>query len=131
MTTTLFSCLTYVDAARGMVFLDAVGFTRKAVYESAPGVVEHAEYAWGDRGGLMFGSSGRRSPGDELLDNPGVTTCYCVVDADPDVDAVYQRAIAAGARTIREPEDQDYGGRSCTVADPEGNQFSFGSYPGA
>jgi uncharacterized glyoxalase superfamily protein PhnB len=26
------------------------------------------------------------------------------------------------------PRDEDYGGRSATVADPEGNLWSFGSY---
>ena len=29
------------------------------------------------------------------------------------------------------PSDQDYGGRSASVADPEGNQYSIGSYAGA
>ena len=46
------------------------------------------------------------------------------------VDALYERAVAAGATVVRKPEDQDYGGRGCTLRDPEGNQWSFGSYRG-
>lgn len=37
-----------------------------------------------------------------------------------DVDAAYQRALAAGATSIREPDDMPYGARSAIVRDPEG-----------
>jgi len=39
------------------------------------------------------------------------------------VDAVYQRAIQAGAKSLREPADQPYGDRSGGVEDPFGNQW--------
>jgi uncharacterized glyoxalase superfamily protein PhnB len=29
---------------------------------------------------------------------------------------------------VREPVDQDYGGRGCTLADADGNLWSFGTY---
>jgi uncharacterized glyoxalase superfamily protein PhnB len=54
-----------------------------------------------------------------------------VVATDADVDDVYARALAAGATEALAPADQDYGGRSATVRDAEGNQWSFGSYAGA
>ena len=41
----------------------------------------------------------------------------------PDADAVYHRAIKAGARTLMEPADQVYGDRSGGVTDPSGNQW--------
>jgi uncharacterized glyoxalase superfamily protein PhnB len=41
----------------------------------------------------------------------------------PDVDAVYRRAIDAGGKSIREPEDQFYGDRSGGVEDPSGNTW--------
>jgi uncharacterized glyoxalase superfamily protein PhnB len=47
-----------------------------------------------------------------------------------DPDAVYERALAAGATVLRQIRDEDYGGRGFTVQDPEGNQWSFGSYRG-
>jgi len=40
-----------------------------------------------------------------------------------DVDAVYDRAMAAGATSIRAPADQFYGERSGAVEDPAGNQW--------
>jgi uncharacterized glyoxalase superfamily protein PhnB len=36
-------------------------------------------------------------------------------------DAVYQKAIQAGAKSISEPKDQFYGDRSGGVEDPSGN----------
>jgi uncharacterized glyoxalase superfamily protein PhnB len=39
----------------------------------------------------------------------------------PDADAVYQRAIAAGATSLEEPVDQFYGDREAGVKDPTGN----------
>jgi len=41
----------------------------------------------------------------------------------PNVDEVYQRALAAGAKSIREPTDQFYGDRSGGVTDVGGNQW--------
>jgi uncharacterized glyoxalase superfamily protein PhnB len=40
-----------------------------------------------------------------------------------DVDAVYKRALAAGATSIRAPEDQFYGDRSAGVRDAFGNEW--------
>lgn len=39
----------------------------------------------------------------------------------PDVDAVYQRAIAAGAESLSPPVDRPYGDREAGVKDPTGN----------
>jgi uncharacterized glyoxalase superfamily protein PhnB len=123
---TLFHSLSFHDPARAMTFLEAVGFTRASVYtdEQDPSRVLHAQYDWGGHGGVMFGSA---SPGS---DSAGHGSCYCVVDSDGEVDAVHARALAAGGTSVRPPEDQSYGGRACTVGDPEGNQWSFGSYRG-
>ena len=37
------------------------------------------------------------------------------------VDAVYMRALHAGAQVFMEPQDQFYGERSASVRDPQGN----------
>jgi PhnB protein len=38
----------------------------------------------------------------------------------PNVDAVYQRAVAAGGKSFLEPIDQFYGDRTAGVHDPSG-----------
>lgn len=134
-TTTLFTTLTFADPQRAMAFLEAVGFVRRALHTDPADdrVVVHAQYAWGDAGGIMFGSPrSERSEAAEgdYLDRVGVGSAYCVVPTDADVDDVYARALAAGAAPVQEPVSPDYGGRTCTVRDVEGNQWTFGSYPG-
>jgi len=41
----------------------------------------------------------------------------------PDADAVYRRALDAGALSLREPADQFYGDRTGGVQDEFGNQW--------
>ena len=50
---------------------------------------------------------------------------YVVVD---DCDAHCARARAAGALIVREPKDEDYGGRGYPCRDLEGHVWSFGTY---
>lgn len=128
---TLFHSLSFDDAEAAMTFLRAVGFTEAAVHrdEDDPTRVVHAQFDWRDTGGVMFGSRRVENP-DGFVDSTGHGQCYCVVESDPDVDRVYAAALAAGATSVQEPRDPEYGGRGCTVRDPEGNQWSFGSYPG-
>jgi PhnB protein len=70
----------------------------------------HAEVRIGDSV-VMMGE-----PADESSLMPGMIHLY--VD---DVDTTYQRALQAGATSLREPEDQFYGDRSAGVRDAFGN----------
>lgn len=45
-----------------------------------------------------------------------------------DVDAVFQRAVAAGARVVRSLQDQFYGDRNGTVTDPWGHVWFLASH---
>lgn len=45
-----------------------------------------------------------------------------------DCDATYQKALAAGAESVREPEDQFYGDRSGGVRDKWGNQYYISTH---
>jgi uncharacterized glyoxalase superfamily protein PhnB len=42
-----------------------------------------------------------------------------------DVDAVFERARAAGAEITEEPSDQEYGERRFMCRDPEGHAWSI------
>jgi catechol 2,3-dioxygenase-like lactoylglutathione lyase family enzyme len=43
-----------------------------------------------------------------------------------DVDALHDEMIARGAKVLKPPQDYDYGMRDFDVADPDGNQLTFG-----
>jgi uncharacterized glyoxalase superfamily protein PhnB len=109
------------DARALIKFLvDAFGFEETVVYGEGDRV-DHAQLDWPEGGGIMLGSA--RSA-DTVT---GVANAY-VVTASP--DAVCQRARAAGATITMEPYDTDYGSRDFAASDPEGNHWSFGTYPG-
>ena len=46
----------------------------------------------------------------------------------PDVDAVFARAVAAGATSVREPTDQFWGDRMGVLTDPFGHQWSLATH---
>lgn len=47
-----------------------------------------------------------------------------------DTDATYQRAVAAGARSVEEPSNVPYGDRRCMVEDKWGNTWQIATYIG-
>lgn len=49
----------------------------------------------------------------------------------PDADAVYERAIAAGAISTHEPVDQPYGDREASIRDPGGNDWYISTHKAA
>jgi len=46
----------------------------------------------------------------------------------PDVDAVFERAVKAGARALRSVTDQFYGDRSGTLEDPFGHVWTVATH---
>jgi uncharacterized glyoxalase superfamily protein PhnB len=46
----------------------------------------------------------------------------------PNVDAVHQRAVAAGGTSVMEPSDQFYGDRAGGVKDPTGNYWHIATH---
>jgi uncharacterized glyoxalase superfamily protein PhnB len=113
--------------AQGLIkFLtEALGFEATVVYADGDNV-HHAQLDWPAGGGIMLGSAG---PGDPVrVTGPGHFSAYVVTD---DPDALHARAVAHGAKVIDEVHETDYGSRDFALADPEGNRWSFGTYPGA
>ena len=77
------------------------------------GTVQHAEVKIGDSI-VMMGESGEQT---------GAMIHVYV----PDVDACFERAIAAGGTSMRKPETMFYGDRVCRLVDPDGYAWSFGT----
>jgi uncharacterized glyoxalase superfamily protein PhnB len=124
---TVWPSLRYRDGRAGIEFLTtAFGFEVAACYaaDGDESFIQHAELRWPLGGGLMLGSA-RESPDWPQL--AGHAAAYVVTD---DADALYERAVAAGATVVRELRDEDYGSRGFAVRDPEGNLWSFGTYRG-
>ena len=46
----------------------------------------------------------------------------------PNIDAVYESALRAGAKTLRAPRDEPYGDRAATVEDAFGNYWSLATH---
>ena len=116
--------LLYEDSEAALEFLvNAFGFTEKVRMTDDNGRVNHAEVQM--KGGvIMLGTP----PGD--YKNPAklggkTQSVYVYVD---DVDKHYDRAKQAGAKIVREPEDQFYGDRNYAVEDPEGHEWYFGTH---
>ncbi len=122
---TVWPCIVYDDAPAGIDFLVALGFEERCRYGEG-NVVAHAELRWPEGGAVMCGSSGRED--SEFSQQPlGGSSIYVVTD---DPHAVLARAESAGARIVRPMADEDYGSTGFSLADPEDNLFTFGTYRG-
>jgi uncharacterized glyoxalase superfamily protein PhnB len=95
----------------------AFGARELAKYASPDGVVHHAEIRVGNSVVEMGEAHGRYQPMKSMF--------YLYV---PDCDAVYRRALAAGATSISEPTDHPYGDRSGGVQDAFGNQWYIATH---
>ena len=129
MSSTIIPTLRYRDAHRMIEWLCGVfGFTRHAIHEDGHGGIAHAQLVLGP-GMLMLGSArdddfGRLQPAP--ADLGGTTQSPYVVVAD--ADAVYRRAVAAGAEIVIAIKDEGYGGRGFSCRDPEGHLWNVGTY---
>ena len=116
--------LFYKDSAAALEFLtSAFGFAERVRMTDEAGNVNHAEVQIGDAV-IMFGTPGEDYKNPNELGGR-TQTVYVYVD---DVDSHFERAKAAGAKIVEEPQDHFYGDRSYTVNDPEGHQWSFGTH---
>jgi uncharacterized glyoxalase superfamily protein PhnB len=124
MTPNIFPAVRYQDAHAAIEWLGrAFGFEKEAVFDGPDGTVAHAQLRLGP--GLFGLSSAQpgRSP-----DNPWSTVRQGVYVTVKEVDALHDRAKAAGAEIVLPLTDQDYGSRDFSVRDPEGHLWGFGTY---
>ncbi len=114
--------LLYRDADAALTFLaSAFGFKQDGPpMKGADGRVNHAAMRLG-KDLVMFGSPGLdyRNPKDL-----GARTQSLYVEVH-DADAMFARAVKAGAAPVEQPNDTFYGARRCAVEDPEGHHWFF------
>ena len=88
---------------------------------SADGVILHSFVEFGD-GVIGIGSQGAH--GAISPKSAGSASHYMSVYVD-DIDAHYERALAAGARIAHEPHDHARDYRAYEALDPEGHRWRF------
>lgn len=109
-----------VDGAEKIVSFMKEAFGAQPVFEPMmrpDGKIMHAEYKIGDSVVMISDASERAKATSAML--------HLYV---PNVDAVYQKALKAGATSVMEPADMFYGDRSGGVKDPAGNQWHIGTH---
>ena len=106
----------YTDGPAAISFLEsAFGFEVVQRADGDDGALLHCEMRYGD-GVIMMGT------GEAAKGSPGV---YVVVK---DVAAHHKQAVEAGAEIVYPPEKTEWGTDRYRAKDPEGHEWSFGTY---
>jgi PhnB protein len=109
-----------VDGAEKIIRFAKEAFGAQPVFEPMmrpDGKVMHAELKIGDSVVMIADTSERAQATSDML--------HLYV---PNVDAVYQKAIKAGGKSLMEPMDQFYGDRSGSIMDPTGNRWFIATH---
>lgn len=121
---TFIPALFYLDPFAALDFLErAFGFERTMVITDEHGNLGHSQMSFGS-GLVMIGtewSDDHKSPAS--IGRKCTQTVH--VHLVEDIDAHCERARAAGAEILGEPEDQFYGDRTYRARDPEGHIWTF------
>jgi uncharacterized glyoxalase superfamily protein PhnB len=117
--------LTVREARTAVAFYEAAfGFAVRDSVED-DGAIMHVEMTYHDQLIVMFAPEGAfgstaRTPKSAQTIAP--QSFYLYVD---DVDAVYARALEAGAKSLSEPQDQFWGDRFAQVEDLDGYRWAL------
>ncbi len=82
---------------------------------------DHRAQLWVGEGAIVV----RDRPPDVGEGEPVPGVCSSVLVRVEDAEATLERALAHGARLVRELADQPYGERQCTVVDLGGHRWTF------
>lgn len=120
--------LGYRDAPDAIAWLGrAFGFEPTMQFPDEDGGVAHAELRLGDAVIVVFSDRDGYERPPRKGDTMGFGA-YLTVAEPADVDAIYARALDAGAVGVWEPADTEWGNYRCRVVDPEGFEWTFGTH---
>jgi PhnB protein len=106
----------YFIVNNGKAFIDfvknAFGAAEQRISTMPDGRIMHAQLKIGDSIIMMGEATNDWQP------MPSVIYMYM-----QDIDEVYNNAISAGGKSLRQPINEFYGDRVCGIEDPTGNQW--------
>jgi PhnB protein len=116
-----------IDGAAAAIdfYVKVLGATERMRFPAPDGRIGHAELQIGDSVVMLadeYPEMGFRSPKAF-----GGTSVVLSVYVD-DVDSVFDRALAEGAKSLRPVEDQFYGDRSGSFEDPFGHRWNVATH---
>ncbi|MEB0032279.1 glyoxalase [Undibacterium sp. RTI2.1] len=128
-------CLRYRDAVVAIEWLcEVIGLSKHLVVPQDDGRIAHAQLTLG-RSMIMLGSANKdindNNAYGQLIKQPdelGGTQTQSAYIVVRDADAIYAKAIKAGARIAIDIKDEEYGGRGFSFFDLEGHLWSIGTY---
>src|SRR5882672_2413902 len=115
--------LTVADVHEEIEFVTKVFGAEGRIYGLGSAGGYHSEYRIGDSM-VMIGGGGE---GAKWKGSPAPAAMHLYVE---DVDAVYERAVQAGATVLMPPTNLDYGERDAAVIDVGGNHWYIGTSQG-
>ncbi len=116
--------LTVADVHEEIEFVTKVFGAEGRIYGLGSAGGYHSEYRIGDSM-VMIGGGGK---GASWKGTPAPAALHLYVE---DVDAFYERALAAGATSLYPPTDHEYGERGASVEDTGGNHWYLATATGA
>lgn len=123
----LSSALSYQDPKAAFRWLEeAFGFEPLFVVLDEAGELAHSEMTFG-HSVIMVGSEwSERHKSPKSIEGQNTQSVHVQLDEGEDIDAYCEKARAAGAAIIQEPNTEFYGDRTYRALDPEGHIWTFG-----
>jgi PhnB protein len=115
-------------ASRAIEYYKKVfGATEVFRMDQPDGKVGHAELQIGDSRIMLADENPSMGQGHASAESIGASpvSLYLYI---PDVDAVFERAVAAGAKVLRPVQDQFYGDRNGFIQDPFGHLWGIATH---
>jgi len=117
--------LTYKNTAQAIDFYKSVFGAKEIMRMPGPdGMIMHAEIQIGDSRMMLADEF----PGMSIAPSPGAMSPVSILIYTEDVDAVFNRAVSAGAKVDMPLMDQFWGDRYGKITDPFGHHWGLAQH---